>query len=191
MVSFSVFAQSPLQDECIGVEKLGRPAMKISISNLSEGVHAFHFSAEPPHLGLGDNFTQLVSVDITLDKVSREVFLKAEVNTSGRFICDRCAEEFDRPVTAAYHMVYIYDEQGKHRYNEDEVTVLRGGTTFIDITDDIRQIVLLAVPLKLLCSERCSGLCPHCGKNRNYGDCSCNMKEIDPRWENLKKHFIN
>ena len=164
----------------------GEPAMKISISNLSEGVHTYHFSAEPENLGLGESFTKHVSLDITLEKASREVFLKVEAVAPGRFVCDRCVDEFDREVVAAYRMVYVYDEREKGGYDDDEVHVIHEATSVIDISDDIRQFLLLAVPLKLLCSDQCTGLCPRCGKNRNRGGCSCKLEEADPRWENLQ-----
>ena len=165
--------------------------MKIAISNLSEGVHTYHFSAEPEHLGLGENFTKQVSVDVTLDKASREVSLKVEAGAIGRFVCDRCVDDFDRALVTAYRMVYIYDERDKGNYGDDQVHVIHEGTTVIDLSDDIRQFLLLAVPLKLLCGDQCKGLCPHCGRNRNHETCSCKTEEVDPRWETLQKQIKN
>ncbi len=172
-------------------ELICRPVMKISIANLSEGVHAYHFSAEPEHLALGENFTKQVSVDVALDKASREIFLKVKATTSGRFVCDRCVGEFNRDLVAAYRMAYMYDEREKENYGDDEVHFIREGTTVIDISEDIRQFLLLSVPLKLLCSDQCRGLCPRCGQNWNHGTCSCKTEETDSRWEKLEKHFKN
>lgn len=160
--------------------------MKISISNLSEGVHAFHFSAEPIHFGLGNNFTNLVAIDVTLEKTSREVLLHAEASTVGTFSCDRCIDEFHQELKAAYEIVYLYDEGEAYRYPDDEVHVISAGTLAIDITEDVRQYLLLAVPVKLLCKETCKGLCPHCGTNHNHHTCSCEVDVVDPRWAALK-----
>lgn len=161
--------------------------MKISISNLSEGVHAFLFSAEPSHLSLGVNFTKGVSVNVTVDKTSREVFLRVQVAASGKFTCDRCIDEFDRQVIAAHQMIFVYGEQDKTRFPQHEVQVLGFGTPFIDISEDVRQFIMLAVPRKLLCKDDCSGLCPRCGTNWNHGTCTCGDDEADPRWMVLKK----
>ncbi len=165
--------------------------MRISISNLSEGVHTYHFSEEPEHLGLGENFTKQVSVDVMLDKASREISLKVKAVASGRFVCDRCVDEFNRDVAASYRMVYIYDERDKGGYVDDEVHIIHEGTSFIDLRDDMRQFLMLAVPLKILCSNQCNGLCPHCGRNRNHGTCSCKTEGADPRWETLQKQIKN
>jgi uncharacterized protein len=43
------------------------------------------------------------------------------------------------------------------------------------------------LPTKRLCSEDCKGLCPYCGKDLNEGRCDCEVDEIDPRFEVLKK----
>jgi uncharacterized protein len=37
----------------------------------------------------------------------------------------------------------------------------------------MRDTVALAQPDHPICSETCKGLCQHCGKNLNEGDCSC------------------
>jgi uncharacterized protein len=160
--------------------------MKISISNLSEGVHSFHFSAEPTLLGLGSNFDRDVIVDVKLNKTSREVLLQTQVSTVGTFICDRCIDGFQRGVTAAYRIVYLYDERGHDRYPDGEVQIIAAGTPFIDITEDVRQYLLLAVPVKLLCKESCKGLCPHCGTNHNHHTCSCQTEVLEPRWPALR-----
>jgi uncharacterized protein len=42
-----------------------------------------------------------------------------------------------------------------------------------DLSEYIRQTVLVEVPIKPLCSDVCKGLCPHCGRNLNEGPCEC------------------
>ncbi len=49
----------------------------------------------------------------------------------------------------------------------------------------------LSLPGKILCSEECKGLCPHCGKDLNEGPCSCSTEKTDPRLEIFKKIKIS
>ena len=56
----------------------------------------------------------------------------------------------------------------------------------IDLGEDVRQTLILAVPLKLLCRPECKGLCPQCGTNLNNETCSCTTVEADPRWDALR-----
>ena len=54
-----------------------------------------------------------------------------------------------------------------------------------DLAELVRQALVIALPMRLLCSEECRGLCPHCGKNLNEGPCQCRTVRIDPRLEAL------
>ena len=67
-----------------------------------------------------------------------------------------------------------------------------GPTSVRDIADrtglpqPYLEQILLALPLKTICSESCKGLCPHCGQNLNVEQCSCAEPVEDPRWAALK-----
>ena len=41
----------------------------------------------------------------------------------------------------------------------------------VDITDDVRQEIILAYPMIPICAPGCKGLCPACGWNLNQGSC--------------------
>ena len=43
----------------------------------------------------------------------------------------------------------------------------------LDLTEAVREQVLLALPMVLLCRPDCAGICPRCGTNRNAANCSC------------------
>ncbi len=165
--------------------------LKIRISGLSNGLHEYHFSTVPAELGLGNNFTHPVEVDIVVDKTPRQVYLTSDITTSAVFTCDRCIENFDGPLHAKCSMFYIFDDLEKGKFQEDEVRVIAPDTVHIDISDDIRQMILLSIPLKLLCKEDCKGLCSKCGINRNNEQCDCREDQADPRWQGLAGLIIN
>jgi len=64
--------------------------------------------------------------------------------------------------------------------------VISPGLSVIDVSEDVRQTLLLALPFKRVCREQCKGLCPHCGKNLNEAPCGCTESTDDSRWEKLK-----
>lgn len=43
----------------------------------------------------------------------------------------------------------------------------------LDISQAIRDNLVLAMPQRLFCREDCSGICPDCGNNLNEKDCGC------------------
>ncbi|MDR1941498.1 MAG: DUF177 domain-containing protein [Endomicrobium sp.] len=54
----------------------------------------------------------------------------------------------------------------------------------IDVSEEVRQLLVLEMPMKPLCSPACAGICPICGK-RNKEDDSCSCQNADK--ENLTK----
>jgi uncharacterized protein len=161
--------------------------MRIQVGSLSNGIHTYHFQAASDDLGLPENFSRQVKVDVTLDKQGSQMFLRAMVSTEASFLCDRCLSEFSGPLAQEYHMYYLSDPEEADRFDEAEVQLLSPALNAIDIGEDVRQTLLLGVPLKLLCSESCRGLCPTCGVNRNLASCDCEERLPDPRWDALRK----
>ena len=60
----------------------------------------------------------------------------------------------------------------------------------IDLTEAVRQHVLIAIPMATLCREDCAGLCSQCGHDLNLGPCAC-KPEIDSRFSVLEKLLQN
>lgn len=69
---------------------------------------------------------------------------------------------------------------------EDEgIFALRSEQKTIDLTDLLRETVILDYPRYLKCSEECKGLCSICGCNLNKKSCNCKQQQIDSRWAKL------
>ncbi len=160
--------------------------MKIQVGGLSEGIHRYQFRSSAVELDLGSAFKDEMRVEATLEKTGNQFFLNATIATVGTFLCDRCATEFSGPISPQYRMVYVQDGIDSAQLDPSEVQVIPAGLNIIDLDEDVRQTVLLSVPLKLLCNNDCRGLCSHCGKNRNSESCSCSDAIPDSRWEKLR-----
>lgn len=161
--------------------------MKIQVGGLSEGVHEYSFRSTPAELGLTPEFREPVEVQATIEKTSRQLFLKASLRTTADVECDRCVTLIREPLASGYQMHYVWEASDAERIDPAEVQVLSPGQTVIDTADDVRQTVLLAFPLKHVCREDCKGLCPRCGINLNEGTCDCRETRVDGRWDKLKE----
>ena len=51
----------------------------------------------------------------------------------------------------------------------------------VDLTDDVREELLLAIPSCFYCSPDCKGVCPSCGVNLNHGSCACASRPAEPK----------
>lgn len=56
----------------------------------------------------------------------------------------------------------------------------------INIAALLWEELVLALPVKVLCSKDCKGLCPECGENLNFNVCPCNKQGLDPRLAALR-----
>jgi len=163
--------------------------MKISLSRLSEGLHTLNFVEKLAELGVENqpNLHEEVKIQVDLEKRSPHCFLKNRVRVSGRFACDRCTDEFERTVSGEARVVFSSDKAMLAMSEADDIHYLAPEAKEIDLTDEIRDTIVLAVPMKMLCAENCRGLCAGCGANLNAESCRCAAPPADPRWEALRK----
>ena len=61
---------------------------------------------------------------------------------------------------------------------------LSGPNPEVDLTEEERVSIILALPDHPVCDPDCAGVCPHCGKRRAEGPCGC-VEEAHPAWEAL------
>jgi uncharacterized protein len=108
--------------------------------------------------------------------------LRGDLRGSILVACARCLEPalvaLDVPVTVSYVETDEPDDE------DDEEAVSDGGgdvLTFsdgvIDLGPEIRDEILLAVPIGPICRPDCAGLCSVCGGNRNVNACDCEEEQ--------------
>lgn len=161
--------------------------LKIRVSGLSAGKHEYSFRVPSADLQLDANFDAPVEVKVLLEKLPRQIIVRSQIATSAAFSCDRCLAGFRQPLASSYAVVYVEDAAESGRFPPEEVRVVRVDATVIDLAEDVREMLLLSVPLKLLCREDCRGLCPHCGADLNAGEHECAKRPADARWQQLEK----
>jgi len=104
--------------------------------------------------------------------------------------CSRCLAEFTQDSDLEIHAAIRrgpqpLDDGSKDAGNED--AFFFDGSDF-DPGEIILQEILLALPMKPLCSEECPGLCPLCGALKGSAECTCPTGDtVDPRWGPLVK----
>jgi uncharacterized protein len=164
--------------------------MKINISNLSEGVRDYHLTQKSEELGLDGTFSGEVQAWVTIEKIRHQFFLKAKVSAHAHLECARCLDPVERDFVSEFQTVYVQNAEEYQGQNEDELRILHHDTNIIDFSEDVKDFILLSIPLKIVCDESCQGLCPRCGRKIADGhspECSLNETEIDSRWITLRE----
>ena len=95
------------------------------------------------------------------------ISLKAEVTSQADTRCSRCLEPVRVPVKA------VVDAQFDRTPDPGDPDLYGYEASTIELTDAVRDALLLELPLRVLCSEDCKGLCPVCGINLNRETCTC------------------
>jgi len=129
-------------------------------------------------------------VDAHVWKVGTKFYVEISIDGTIRAECHRCLDEFDMPLKARVTMIFYRGSRGEiepETLEEDYILIPDEGEMRYDILPRVKEAVVLEIPIKILCSEDCKGLCPVCGANLNREQCGCKTREIDPRWEALNK----
>ncbi|HVU49395.1 MAG TPA: DUF177 domain-containing protein [Polyangia bacterium] len=86
--------------------------------------------------------------------------------------CARCLEPARVPVDAQVAVTFVPADEGEE-VGEDDGDIVGFAGNEIVLDDELRDEILLALPVQVLCAESCQGLCPVCGGNRNTVPCQC------------------
>jgi len=166
--------------------------LSFSLAHLPEGHSKRDVQIMPGDVDLHeqDGFEKAIYIHYNINKVSDEVFVKANIKTQSDLICDRCIEQFLLDIDETINLVFTTDTQLSREENED-IYLITEAESNINITESVRQTLLVTLPVKKLCKESCHGLCQYCGTNLNENSCNCEDERIDPRWEALKKIKFN
>lgn len=161
--------------------------MRISISGLPPGPQTFDQSTSASdYLDDAETFPEDIQITATLQREGNTLRLDLSVEMLARFTCDRCGQPFSRRHRCLGDFFFAFDD-GSSRSDNREVALIPRRALELDISQEIRDLVILGLPIRILCREDCKGLCPDCGANLNFENCSCRKEEINPRWEALRQ----
>jgi len=146
----------------------------------------------------GEDARVLEARDLTgivkVTRLTRDLLVQGEVEGQVTLECSRCLTPVTVPVSGHLEEEYqptIDVETGRpvHREAEeqDDSFFSISANHEMDLTEPVRQAMLVEMPLKPLCREDCKGLCPQCGANLNEGPCDCVTETVDNRWLALRE----
>jgi uncharacterized protein len=119
-----------------------------------------------------------------------EIRVEGDLSVVVDAACDRCLEAIRFPIENHFDLVYMPADEAAAGDEQEtgqagiEVGYYEGGRLAVE--EMLREVALLALPMRLVCSETCKGICPVCGQNRNQSDCACARQAADERWSQLR-----
>ncbi len=115
--------------------------------------------------------------------IGGSIELSATASCRLEFVCDRCCESFESDFDCSFEEVFKKEDTRVEDDRNPDAVILKG--TAVDIDEIVTNNVVVNLPFKCLCSEDCKGLCANCGQNLNEGECSCDTRPTDPRFDIL------
>ncbi|NLL83141.1 MAG: DUF177 domain-containing protein [Lentisphaerae bacterium] len=144
----------------------------IDIARLDDGGerYAGELDATALDLVLGDDLVVPASnlaYDLMVEQIGEELLVRGRADMEINCVCSRCAKTFQQHVEdPAIFTAYSLSEDPE----------------FMDLTDELREAMILIFPPYPVCGENCRGLCAQCGANLNNVVCKCKPEGADARW---------
>jgi len=110
-------------------------------------------------------------------KSGNDYFLRGNLQGTLETTCARCLEPARLAVDAPVAVTFVSSDAAAADVEDDDPDVIKFAGNEIDVSDEIRDEILLALPVGPLCGPDCRGLCSVCGGNRNVTPCECEEQQ--------------
>jgi uncharacterized protein len=132
-----------------------------------------------------------LEVNATAELLEGNIRVAGAIESKVELVCARCLEPVVEDVQRSFDLFYrplpkdVKPEEARLRDDDAEIGFFEGEGLFL--ADVLREQVLLALPMKVICRGDCRGLCPSCGANLNHEECRCETHTTDPRLASLAR----
>jgi uncharacterized protein len=148
----------------------------INLATLAAGSSRLEARATAEELQLpAAEWAAEVEASLGMDRTGDLVSIRGQVRSAAHLECVRCLRPFELPL--AVDLTVVADRAGgRARLEEDleadDYMLFHDGRQ-LDLREQVRETLLLELPITPHCREDCRGLCPRCGADLNQGPCGC------------------
>ncbi|MEM1097038.1 MAG: DUF177 domain-containing protein [Bacteroidota bacterium] len=156
--------------------------LSIDISPLSLGRHHFTLHPKGEALELDADTFQDIEVALDLDRMEDRVLVSIQVEATVTLECDRTLEPFEQAVEGTYQVYFApphFFGSAERADEDDAMRVLPAGETELDLTQEVRDTLVLSLP-----TRRISPKAEAMDLPTQFGGSD---DAIDPRWEALRQ----
>lgn len=167
--------------------------MKIDLSKIEDEPKTFAETITLAEERLDPNLVtgpMTVRLEGTVRPAGDHYLANGRTEAHGQLICGRCLEPVDWQMESTFDIEIAFAHaaplDSEIALDEADLDVVYLEEAQLDLEKLAMEQIELELPMRIVCSEECAGLCPSCGANRNLeGACRCEP-EADPRWSALK-----
>lgn len=156
------------------------PKVQIDLRDLPDGLSNLELDLPGESFGLTAEDVDLTGplrVQLILDRRGEEIWIRGKAQGEARLECSRCLAEYPQNLDLEFD-VFCAKVSNPNVVSHKAVDEEDGGIhphdgRVLSIDGEIREAVILGLPMKPLCREACAGLCSRCGEDLNQGPCRC------------------
>jgi uncharacterized protein len=160
--------------------------LTIDITSLGTGIHSLEFSPAASEVNLDPSTFEDVQVDVVLQYHRDRILAKMHATATATLTCDRTLQSYEEEIESAYNVLFGPPSMvGQEGEEFEEVRPLDPSDREIDLTDVVRDTLLLAIPQRRIApgaeGEPIS---------REFGKAEEDTSDdepVDPRWSDLKE----
>ena len=162
-----------------GVKQLNHSALRINVGFLlhQDVGYSRKFEFNENRVQIADDLDVCdLFGDLNFTRTSQGLYAQGKLTAQAPLECVRCLNGFDQQLMIEVNDLFTYPP-GK----EIDPMLTIPQTGILDLTELVREYLLLDIPIQPVCGTECVGLCAICGKPMQDGKCEHPEEEIDPR----------
>jgi len=119
------------------------------------------------------------------------IILKGEYQITLKAPCDYCFSSAQIVLDEEFELDFMPEksrpeENGDVEFNTKSRDIEYYQGFEISLADHFEDQIILDLPMSVICSETCKGVCQQCGTNRNLNSCDCEEQNLNNPFKVLK-----
>lgn len=128
----------------------------IDITGMRDGQHVIDTTHPVSCIpGLGPEYTGIIHINGVVVRRAPKFTVIVSCEANAHLVCDRSLQEYDEPINIDLDLDFVSDtslasvqRQNPEALDEEEVRAIRDEDNSIDLTEDIRQDLMVALPMR-------------------------------------------
>jgi uncharacterized protein len=162
-----------------GVKQINHSALRINVGFLLHQdvgfSRKFEFNEATVQVTEELDVSNLIG-EVQFTRTAQGLYAQGKLKAQVPLECVRCLSGFDQQLTIEVNDLFNYPPE---KDTDPLLTIPK--SAIIDMTELVREYLVLDIPIQPICDRGCEGMCAICGNRISEGLCEHPEKEIDPR----------
>jgi len=163
--------------------------LTVDITEFKSGTYYVELDPSAEDVNLDTDDFADIQVDAELQCHRDRILMRLDATATATLTCDRTLQRYDEDLDGSYAVLFGPEHLvGSESETFDEVRPLSRDDRELDVTDIVRDTLLLAIPQRTIApGAEEEDIQMTFGAREDKGDAAADDEPVDPRWNELKK----